>query len=37
MQWPGITLSLGNMFVKTVAVYGRWIGEEVKLLKKYWY
>jgi hypothetical protein len=33
----GITAGLGNTFVKAVAAYGRWMGEEDKLLKKYWH
>jgi hypothetical protein len=37
MLWPGMTASLGNTFVKAIAAYGRWTGEEERLLKKYWY
>jgi mannose-6-phosphate isomerase-like protein (cupin superfamily) len=37
MKWPGITASLGNTIVKAVAAYGRWSGEEERLLKKYWH
>ncbi|KAH6724167.1 RmlC-like cupin domain-containing protein [Leptodontidium sp. MPI-SDFR-AT-0119] len=39
MKWPGfmLTAGLGNMIVKVVAAYGRWSGEEERLLMKYWY
>jgi mannose-6-phosphate isomerase-like protein (cupin superfamily) len=37
MRWPGIMSVLGNPLIKSVAAYGRWSGEEDRLLKKYWY
>jgi hypothetical protein len=38
MYFPGIIWrTLGSIFVKTVAAYGRWSGEEERLLKRYWY
>ena len=37
MSSPGILMVLGRSFVKTLAAYARWSGEEEKLLEKYWY
>ncbi|KAH7342750.1 RmlC-like cupin domain-containing protein [Rhexocercosporidium sp. MPI-PUGE-AT-0058] len=39
MRFPGFMLvaGLGNMIVRVVAAYGRWSGEEERLMKKYWY
>jgi mannose-6-phosphate isomerase-like protein (cupin superfamily) len=37
MKWPGVTGTLGAPFIKSMAVYARWSGEEERLLKKYWY
>jgi len=37
MYIPGPFSFLGVPFVKLMAAYGRWSGEEERLLKKYWY
>jgi hypothetical protein len=36
MKFPGMMALLGPL-AKIVAAYGRWTGEEERLLKKYWY
>jgi quercetin dioxygenase-like cupin family protein len=36
MKFPGMMALLGPL-AKAVAAYGRWTGEEERLLKKYWY
>lgn len=37
MRWPGVAGRLGGLFIGAVAAYGRWCGEEERLLKRYWY
>jgi hypothetical protein len=36
MKFTG-TMALLGPLAKAVAAYGRWTGEEERLLKKYWY
>ena len=36
MASPGLSMVLGRSFVKVMAAYARWTGEEERLLKKYW-
>jgi mannose-6-phosphate isomerase-like protein (cupin superfamily) len=35
--FPGVMGSIGLPFMKAMAAYGRWSGEEERLLKRYWY
>lgn len=37
MSVPGWMMTIGRPVLKSIAAYGRWIGEEERLLKKYWY
>lgn len=37
LKWPGVMSWVGNRVMRAVAAYGRWSGEEERLLKKYWY
>lgn len=37
MSIPGWTMTIGRPVMKALAAYGRWTGEEDRLLKKYWY
>jgi mannose-6-phosphate isomerase-like protein (cupin superfamily) len=37
MFFPGLMGSIGLPFLKAMAAYGRWSGEEERLLKLYWY
>jgi len=37
MFFPGWMGSIGLPFMKLIAAYGRWSGEEESLLKRYWY
>lgn len=37
MSLPGWMMAVGRPVFKAIAAYGRWMGEEERLLRKYWY